>query len=38
LPLLAAIGIDSIWRHFRTPPPAARDDVPAELPTAGAVV
>ena len=38
LPLLAAIGIDSIWRHRR--PPAERgqvDDAPADLPAAEAM-
>jgi 4-amino-4-deoxy-L-arabinose transferase-like glycosyltransferase len=35
LPLLAAVAIDSIWRHLRTPPAAEADDAPPELAAAG---
>ena len=37
LPILAAVGIDSIWRHHRPPAPAEADDAPAEVPTAEAM-
>jgi 4-amino-4-deoxy-L-arabinose transferase-like glycosyltransferase len=37
LPLLAAIGIDAIWRHYRTPPVPEADDAPTELAAAGVI-
>jgi 4-amino-4-deoxy-L-arabinose transferase-like glycosyltransferase len=36
LPLLAAIGLDAIWRHFRRPATVDAHEAPAEHVTAGA--